>query len=74
MFFSAIGAFYAFSSDWAAARLPGGGARGAKDAWGAFGAVVATNAVIAAFVWSAFTERDDEPPSGGGGKPKPKGE
>lgn len=68
MFAAALAAFFFFSSEAVASRLPGGASRGARDAYGAAAAVVATNAVIVAFVWSAFSEPDEDPAGEGAGE------
>jgi hypothetical protein len=67
MFAAALAAFFFFSSEAVASRLPGGASRGARDAYGAAAAVVATNAVIVAFVWSAFSEPDEDAAGEGAG-------
>ena len=56
MFLGALASFYTFSSDAAQAVLPLGGSHAARDAWGAFGAVMYTNIIIGFYVWSAFSE------------------
>jgi hypothetical protein len=56
MFLGALASFYTFSSDTAQSILPLGGSHAARDAWGAFGAVLYTNIIIGFYVWSAFSE------------------
>ena len=56
MFLGALASFYTFSSDAAQSILPLGGSHAARDAWGAFGAVLYTNIIIGFYVWSAFSE------------------